>query len=186
MDIRVGEIYRHFSGSFYTVLAVSSLRVTKLEFKDIVVLKKLSVVGEVVTYYLDDFLSEVDGDVADVIGQKFKFVQVKDACYSLAETTTEALVEELKKRKDNPYAKEGDPNVWEVTYEVGEIKLIPKRYAKFEGEQYFEVHSTQDTVEKCLDFIKRRYPSSLRPVIMRVTRTVETSVREIVDRFSSM
>ena len=66
MDIRVGEIYRHFSGSFYTVLAVSSLRVTKLEFKDIVMLKKLSVVGEVVTSYLDDFLSEVDDDVADV------------------------------------------------------------------------------------------------------------------------
>ena len=66
------------------------------------------------------------------------------------------------------------------------LNSYQKKYAKFEGEQYFEVHSTQDTVEKCLDFIKHRYPSSLRPVIMRVTRTVETSVREIVDKFSSM
>ena len=182
MEVRVNEIYRHYTGSFYTVLAVTQIDVGKgvyPNYRDIVVLRKLSSKAESVTYYLEDFLSEVD-EVSDVMGQKFKFVRVKDAQFSLAETTTEALVEELKKRSDNPYAKEGDPKVYEVYYEIGVYKPVNPKYAKYKGQQYFDISAQADTVSDALNYIKKHFPRSQRPVVMKVVRREEFTVQEIL------
>lgn len=181
MQIRVNEIYRHCSGSFYTVLAVSSLRVSNTESRDIVVLKKLSAKGEVVTYYIEDFLAEISDTLADMLGQKFKFVQVKDACFSLAETTTEALVQELKSRIDNPYAKEEDPKVIEVRYEIGVYRPYPKKQKERKGQYYFDSFLSFDTKEEAITHIKNYFHNNGQIVIARVTRAEETSVRELID-----
>lgn len=172
MDIRLNEIYRHISGSFYTVIAVSNLFMDDVN-KDIIVLKKLSEKSEVVTYFLEDFVAEAEDEVANILGQKYLFVRVKDACNSLAETPTEALVSELKTRLDNPYAEKGDPKVYDVSYEVGTYKPVPPKHAQYVGQAYFEPVVSKDTLKDAIQFVKTHWSNSRRPVIMRVTKAEE-------------
>lgn len=181
MQIRIGEIYRHASGSFYTIIALSSISLDS-GVKDIVVVKKLSSLGETVTYFVDEFFKDIELDkYTNPMGQKTLFVRVKDASCTLAETTTEALIEELKTRLDNPYAKEGDPKVFEVVYEVGVYKPYKRSDLEHRGQYYFEVLVTKDTFDSAVNFIKNHWSNSLRPVIMRVTRAEELRSQDLID-----
>ncbi len=171
-QIRTGDIYRYVSGAFFTVIAVSCLEIEG-KVHEIVVLKSLNKRGNTVTYTVEDFLQEVPDSMQDLLGQKYLFVQVDDTSNSLSETSTEALIEELKNRTDNPYAQMGEPNVFDVYYEVGVYKPYPRKDLSHRGEVYFEPIVSKNTLEEAILFIKRHMANSERSVIMRVSKVVE-------------
>ena len=95
------QIYRHFKGGLYIVL---SLAMPEDGQEPVVVYMSLNGDNKVWTRSQSDFMSTVPEGRENPTGQKNRFEIVNDLNCSLETASTESLVNELRKRKDNPYA----------------------------------------------------------------------------------
>ncbi len=95
------QVYRHFKGGLYLVLSVA---LSESTLEPTVVYMSLNGDQKVWTRSQSDFTSPVPIGKNNPTGQKLRFEQVTDLKCTLETASTESLIEELRKRKDNPYA----------------------------------------------------------------------------------
>lgn len=95
------QVYRHFKGGLYLVLSIA---MEESSLEPTIVYMSLNGDGKVWSRKQTDFMSLVPEGKPNPTGQKLRFEQVHDLHQPLATASTESLVAELRKRKDNPYA----------------------------------------------------------------------------------
>lgn len=119
------QIYRHFKGNLYLVTSVA---LNSSDLEPTVVYMSLSGDSQVWTRPLSEFESRVPEGKENPTGQKYRFQLLVDFRSILSLSTTESLVEELKKRPDSPFNEsdvEGlNDKVAMSDYIVGELKEV--------------------------------------------------------------
>ena len=145
------QIYRHFKGGLYLVLAVA---LSEENYEPTVVYMSLNGDGKVWTRSQSEFTSPVPDDRPNPTGQKNRFELVNDVKSVLSNCTTDSLIRELKSRPDNPFNEvdfEGlNDRVKLREYTVGELKNSP-----IDEGVYLEPVVTVDTLEEAKQFIER-------------------------------
>ena len=104
---------RHYKGEYFAVQTLTA----KEAGKDVVVFESLQN-DEVFVVPLHEFLAEVKDD-DNPTGQKYQYERVSDIkAMGLDTATTQALVDELNLRQDNPFPETTSEILWSV-YQIG-------------------------------------------------------------------
>lgn len=149
------QIYRHFKGNLYLIMSVA---ISESTLEQTVVYMSLNGDGNVWTRSVSEFESLVPEGKENPTGQKYRFELVKDIRSVLSQCTTQNLIEELKKRPDNPFNDidvEGlNDKVKIREYILGELRPI----SATNEEDYF-LHSTYsaDSLEEVRSFAERHF-----------------------------
>lgn len=150
MTVLPFQIYRHFKGGLYLVLSIAVS--TDSGVTEVVYLS-LNGDNKVWTRELTEFTSLVPEDRENPTGQKNRFELVKDITSVLSQCSTENLVEELKKRPDNPFN--------DLDLEGLNSKVVLRDYIAGEFKDYGILGKTvdslvaYDTVDQVKTFLER-------------------------------
>lgn len=143
------QIYRHFKGGLYLILAVA---LSEEGFEPTVVYMSLNGDNRVWTRSQADFTSLVPEDRVNPTGQRNRFELVTDIKSVLSNCSTENLIKELKSRPDSPLNEVDFDSFNDCVklreYTVGEIRKIN------EG-SYLEPIVTVDTLKEAKKFMER-------------------------------
>ena len=145
------QIYRHFKGGLYLVLAVA---LSEEGFTPTVVYMSLNGDNKVWTRNQSDFMSPVPEGRENPTGQANRFELVTDVKNVLSNCTTQNLIDELRSRPDSPFneidLKGFNNQVVLREFVLGEIKEVQTESGK---EGYLEPIMTADTVEEVHKFM---------------------------------
>jgi hypothetical protein len=111
------QIYRHFKGNLYLVIATA---LSESTLEPTVVYMSLEGDNKVWTRSMSDFESLVPEDRENPTGQKHRFELVKNIRSVLSQCTTKSLIYELKSRPDSPFN--------ETDFEGLNDKVIAREY----------------------------------------------------------
>lgn len=164
LGLSVGAVFRHFKGDYYVVRSVDydseDTRVVRVSYQAV------KPPYETWSRPATDFLSEVPEGRTSITGQKMRFQMVVDfQPYPLSGVPTPLLVDELKKRVDNPYRNEsGVSEVVVEDYVVGQV-LPP-----LTEEDRLEVNvlSSFNDIDKARDWAERHRGNKTTLVFRRV------------------
>lgn len=143
------QIYRHFKGGLYLILAVA---LSEEGYEPTVVYMSLNGDSKVWSRSQADFTSPVPEDRPNPTGQRSRFELVNDVKSVLSQCTTENLVKELRSRPDSPFNEidiEGlNDRVAMTEYVLGETKSAGEDMGV-----YLETTMTADTLGEVKKFI---------------------------------
>lgn len=125
------QIYRHFKGGLYLILAVA---LPEEGCEPVVVYKSLNGDNQVWTRSLAEFMSPVPKERGNPTGQLNRFELVKDVRNILSNCSTKNLIEELKRRPDSPFN--------EQDVEGLNSKVVSSEYVV--GEYVYHLHNDPD------------------------------------------
>lgn len=155
MNVMPYQIYRHFKGGLYFVLAVA---LSEEGLLPTVVYASLNGDGKVWTRRLSDFTSPAPEGKQNPTGQKNRFEPIKEIGDVLSNCTTENLIEELRSRPDSPLN--------EVDFEGLNSKVVLREFVLGElknhhtdagVESQLEPIMTADTVEEVHKFMENNF-----------------------------
>lgn len=113
------QIYRHFKGTHYCVVGVALDESNPSE--SLVIYTSVEAEGSPMwSRKLSDFFAEIPDRPDNITGQKTRFELVKSFSHPISSFTTEALVEELRKRSDSP--------LYELDLEAFSDKIVSRDY----------------------------------------------------------
>lgn len=148
------QIYRHFKGGLYIVLAVA---LSEDAYTPTVVYMSLNGDSKVWTRSQSDFMSPVPEGRENPTGQANRFELVTDVKNVLSNCTTQNLIEELRSRPDNPFNevdfKGFNDQVVLREYALGEIKEAET--IAYGNQKYIETIMTADSIEEVKKFMER-------------------------------
>ena len=168
MQVTKNTIYQHYKGDMYLVLGVAT---NEGNFEPTVFYESLNT-HLIWSRPLSDFLADVEtGNSKNVTGQSKRFIEIKDFKNTIANLSTGALVDELKKREDNPFRSimlQGADEVFTDEYCVGYLDAIKK--ADGTQDERFNTVNVYDNLERALRFKEELGLSSVlgrKPLILR-------------------
>lgn len=143
------QIYRHFKGGLYLIVAVA---LAEENFEPNIVYMSLNGDNKVWTRSQTDFTSLVPEGRLNPTGQKYRFELVNNVSSVLSQCTTENLIKELKGRPDSPLNErniEGfNDRVAMSEYVLGEIKSLGEDQGV-----YLETTMTADSLDEVKIFV---------------------------------
>lgn len=113
-----GEIYRHFKGKLYQIVAIATHSETR---EELVIYQALYGAYKVYARPLDMFVSEVDHEKYPAVEQKYRFEKVKLQEEAPAQQKTEAAVTETAESEEqaNPFLLRFlDADTYEEKYKI--------------------------------------------------------------------
>ena len=172
--IQINGLYRHFKGNYYVV---DKLAKKEADEEPMVVYTSVST-GATFIRPLEEFFSDVSDRPDNKTHQVTRFELAQEIKGLLSFTDTADLVEELKKRPDNPYegfkTLEEDEDVWSVRYILGRVI----EHSATENSEAFEefvpiTPQAFETLEAVKKYRSTFYPNRPCVIARRVTKKVE-------------
>lgn len=144
------QVYRHFKGGLYLVLAVALAEET---YESTVVYMSLNGDNKVWTRSQADFTSLVPEGKPNPTGQRNRFELVTDVKSVLSKCTTESLIKELRGRPDSPF-NERDIKGLNDKVAMSEYVLGETKSAGVDNGVYLETTMTADTFAEVKKFVE--------------------------------